>query len=92
VSEDVIFDDDENDMVGNIQIVPGAPTGMLAWLIKSKITKNGEQSEQFLIGIAIFSVVLAIVVVTIAEKGSAHRVTSEQFYATVHEVFPPGKI
>jgi hypothetical protein len=48
VSEDVIFDDDENDMVGNIQIVPGAPTGMLAWLIKSKITKNGEQSEQFL--------------------------------------------
>ena len=61
MSNEVMFDEDNgNNRVGNIAIVPGAPKGMLAWLVKNKIVKNGKQGEQFLLGIAVVAVLLAV--------------------------------
>ena len=56
-----MFEDEQGgNTVGNISIVPGAPKGMLAWLIKAKIVDSGRQAEYFLLGVAIAAIVLAV--------------------------------
>ena len=64
MSGEVTFEgeDNLNNTVGNIQIVPGAPTGMLAWLLKNKVVKNGKQAEQILLWIAGGAVILAVII------------------------------
>ena len=58
-----MFDEDNgNNRVGNIGIVRGAPTGMLAWLVKSKIVKNAKQGEYLLLGIAVVVIISAIAI------------------------------
>jgi hypothetical protein len=62
MSNEVVFEgeDSADNTVGNIQIVPGAPTGMLAWLVKNKVVKNARHAELFLLGVAIVAVILGI--------------------------------
>jgi len=57
----VVLGEDEN-LVGNVRIVPGAPKGMLAWLIKKKIAKNGKGAEQLLFAVFIVCIVLSIAI------------------------------
>ena len=61
MSDEVIFDDDSKDFVQNIVLVPGPPKGILSWLVKEKIVKNGRQAELLLVWVCIVSVILAIV-------------------------------
>lgn len=49
----------EEDAVSTIRIVPGKPQGILAWLVKNKVAKNGHQAELQLLAVAIVSVVVA---------------------------------
>ncbi|MGB4076686.1 MAG: hypothetical protein WBK28_03215 [Minisyncoccia bacterium] len=57
---DVQFDDEQN-QVSTIAIVKTAPTGLLAWLIKSGIAKNAKIAEQILLYIALASIAVGIV-------------------------------
>ena len=61
MSSEVTFEEeDSSNRVGNIQIVLGAPTGMLAWLVKNKVVANARQAEMFLLGVCIIFVLIAI--------------------------------
>jgi hypothetical protein len=60
-TEGVVFEEDSPpNRVGNITIVPGAPTGMLKWLVKNNLAKDGKSAEKLLLIIAIVAVVVAI--------------------------------
>jgi Tfp pilus assembly protein PilN len=58
----VIFDEDPSNLVGNIRVVPGVPTGMLAWLVKKQVVKNAKQAERLLMWVGIGAVVLGVIV------------------------------
>lgn len=58
---DVTFDEENSsNAVGNIRIVPGAPTGMLAWIIKHNLAKDGKGAERLLLILAIIMILIAI--------------------------------
>ncbi len=61
MSDEVIFEDDDKDFVRNIALVPGPPKGLLSWLVKEKIVKNGREAELLLLWMCIISVILAII-------------------------------
>ena len=90
MDDQVIFEDDNigENRVGNIQIVPGAPTGMLAWLVKNQVVKNAKQAETFLLGLAIACVVLAVVVFVIWGTSHPHVISEGQLDLTKFEQLP----
>ncbi len=70
MSDEVVFGED---IVGNIRVVPGAPTGMLTWLVKNKIVKSVRHAELFLLGIVAVATIVAIFFFAQFFKGSAAR-------------------
>ncbi len=52
------LDEENNNTVANIRIVPGKPQGMLLWLVEKKIAKNGRQAEYILLIIGVVALVL----------------------------------
>ncbi len=62
MSDDIVFQEDNSNIVTNISVSRGVPTGMLAWLVTSKVVANTKQAEQLLLGIAVVSVLGAVAV------------------------------
>ena len=62
MSNQVVFEDETANTISNISIVRGVPTGMLAWLVKKKIAKDGRQAEKLLLGVAVVAIILAIAI------------------------------
>ena len=60
MSSEVTFQEEQTNTVGNIGIIRGAPTGMLAWIIKNKLAKDGTGAERLLLVSAIIIVLIAI--------------------------------
>jgi len=79
MSQEVIFeDDDSSNTVGNISIVPGAPKGMLAWLVKKNVVQNAKQAEVVLLVVTIGAVLLTIVIFVFFTGQPTHSITPEE--------------
>ncbi len=52
------LDEDDQNLVSNIRVVPGKPQGMLLWLVEKKIAKNGRQAEYILLIVGVVALVL----------------------------------
>jgi hypothetical protein len=67
MSNGVVFENEESssNRVGNIQIVSGAPTGILAWLVKAKVAKDGKEAERLLLIFAIIIILISLGIATV---------------------------
>jgi hypothetical protein len=75
MSTEVIFNEQNTDnVVQNIKIIPGAPKGITKWLIKNNLTSNARKAEQLLVWVTIFSLLLAIVVYVLATKDPGAKI------------------
>ena len=61
MSDEVVFEENK-DYVQNIRLVPGAPKGLLAWLVQKKIVQNARQAELSLFWVAVGAAVLAVII------------------------------
>jgi Tfp pilus assembly protein PilN len=83
---DVVFEDDPSNVVGNIRIVPGVPTGMLSWLVKEQVVKNAKQAEQLLMFVAIGAAILGVLVFWLGATSKTITATPAQLEELKHMV------